>query len=347
MSKVLVTGGCGFLGSHVCELFMRKGWDVIAYDNMTKFETSRIQFGNPEKIREYNRKYIEKLGVQVVALDIRDKKPLEIWTKGCDYIINCAAQPTMTLSSLDPRLDFETNVLGTVNLLEIASKRSIPLATCSTIHVYGTGINDEVKEKKTRYIRRPEEISEEGRWMTGSFTPLHASKASAELYVQMYADTYDLQATAFRLTGIYGERQFGSEDHGWVSLLAIKTMLGLPIQLIGNGKQVRDIIYVNDAAQAFWDWHISGKKSGVYNICGGKRTAVSVLEVLDKLRDIFGKEQNITSGGTREGDLLYFVGNYSKATKAFGWEPSILVDDGLRRLADWLKSLDVWVVHQT
>ena len=334
--KLLVTGSAGFLGSHVCEHFHALGWDVIAYDNMSKFETSRIQFGNQERIRNYNKEFLESINIPIVVADIRNKQCLSQHAKGCDYVINCAAQPTMTLSEEDPVLDFETNAEGTLNLLEVCRKYKIPFATCSTIHVYGTGINDSLVEGATRYLRT-KLITEDDPILTGHLTPLHASKFAAETYVRTYIDTYKVRATAFRLTGIYGPRQFGSEDHGWVSLMAIKTMLGLPIQLIGTGKQVRDILYVDDVVMAFEFWYRKECPAGIYNVCGGSSNAVSVLKVIREFAEIFGVEQAITNGGVRPGDLLWFIGDCTKAKNAFSWGPTILPNEGLRKFSEWLK----------
>jgi len=341
--RVLVTGGCGFLGSHVCESFKTRGWDVVAYDNMTKFETSRISFGDQERIRNYNQDYLESLGIPIVKADIRDLDALLYYTKGCDYVINCAAQPTMTLSSEDPTLDFETNVVGLVNILEASRLYRIPITTCSSIHVYGTGINNSLIEGEDAYQRHPVLISEEYPVLTGQLTPLHASKRCAEIYARTYAETYGLDIAVFRLTGIYGERQFGSEDHGWVSLLAIKTMLELPIQLIGNGKQVRDILYVDDAVEAFHKWWDAGRPSGTYNIGGEQNNIISVRQCLAELAKLLGKDQAITYGGARRGDLLYFACDNSKATRTFGWQPTVTPNKGLGRMIKWLqKNIDIF-----
>lgn len=327
------------MGSHVCELFKTKGWNVVAYDDMTKFETDRIQFGDRERIRNYNRDFLESIGVEVVVGQVENSLAVEGYTEDCNYIVNCAAQPTMTLAAEDPWLDFDVNVHGALCLLEAARKRKIPAAFCSSIHVYGTGINDELKEGPDRYYRIPMTIDESHPVLTGELTPLHASKRAMEIYVQTYAQTYGLDLAVFRLTGIYGPRQFGSEDHGWVSLLAIKTMLGLPIQIIGTGKQVRDILYVKDAARAFEQWYENGRPSGTYNIGGGPDTSIAVLGCLDKLCDLNQTRRNIEFGGERRGDLLYFVCDIKKAWHAFGWYPTASVNYGLKELVGWLQSV--------
>lgn len=336
--KLLVTGGCGFLGSHVCEHFKKKGYEVTAYDNMTKFETSTIKFGNQELIRNYNWNFLNTIGVETVKADIRDAQQLMSFAKKSDIIINCAAQPTMTLSEVNPTLDFETNVVGVTNLLEAARTYDLPLALCSSIHVYGTGINDHVTEQTNSYAHMPILLDEQIPVLTGQITPLHASKRCAEIYGRMYNETYGTKVVTFRLTGIYGERQFGSEEHGWVSLLAIKTMLGLPIQIIGTGKQVRDILYVTDAVQAFDKWLEAKCPPGIYNIGGGLNTFTSVIKVIKKLSAIYNTETSLEYGAGRRGDLLYFVCDTKKAHKAFNWEPTIKVDEGLQKLASWLQT---------
>jgi len=244
--KVLVTGGCGFLGSHVCEYYAKKGDEVIAFDNMTKYELMRTGYAT-EAARNYNWNLLKGLGVKLIKGDVRDYEHLLEVAKGCDFIIHTAAQPAMTISWEDPELDFSTNVRGTFNVLKVAREYKIPIVSCATIHVYGNKINEELKEGKTRYLREPPEIDEQHPVMEGVLTPLHVSKRAAELYVQTFIDTYKLKAASFRLTGLYGPNQFGGEDHGWVANFAIRAVLGKPINIYGSGKQVRDILYAKDA----------------------------------------------------------------------------------------------------
>ena len=137
--KVLVTGGCGFLGSHVCEFYINRGDSVISYDSMTKYELERVGYG-VEASRDYNWNYLEKLGVTMVKEDIRDFETLLEHSQGVDYIIHTAAQPAMTISEEDPELDFTTNVRGTFNVLKVARELNIPIASCGTVHIYGNKI---------------------------------------------------------------------------------------------------------------------------------------------------------------------------------------------------------------
>jgi len=333
--KVLVTGGCGFLGSHVCEFYIKKGDVVISYDNLTKHELERTGFAT-EASRNHNWDYLKGLGVTLVKADVRDLEALIDYAQGCDYIIHTAAQPAMTISWEDPRLDFSTNVLGTFNVLETARKYKIPVASCATIHIYGNKINQTLREDERRYSREPEGIAEDHPTLEGIITPLHASKAAGDTYHRVYIDTYNLEAASFRLTGIYGTRQFGGEDHGWVANFAIRTVLDWPITIFGTGKQIRDIIYATDVCEAF-DAFYRMRKPGVYNIGGGHKTMISLLESIDILGDITGKKPRVEFAPDRLGDLRYFVCNIEKAKKELNWEPRIVPRDGIEMLLNWIK----------
>jgi len=289
-----------------------------------------------EVARDYNWNLLKKLGVKLIKGDIRDYNHLLEVAKECDFIIHTAAQPAMTISVEDPDLDFSTNVLGTLNVLKIARYYKIPVVSCATIHVYGNKINEELKEGETRYLREPPEIDESYPVMGGILTPLHVSKRAAEIYVQTFIDTYKLEAASFRLTGIYGPNQFGGEDHGWVANFAIRALLDEPINIYGSGKQVRDILYVKDAVLAF-DVFYKNRKSGIYNIGGGSKTAISLIECIGLLKEITGKEIQVNFGPERLGDLRYFICDTTKARKELGWQAEILPKEGITNLVNWIK----------
>jgi CDP-paratose 2-epimerase len=332
--KVLVTGGCGFLGSHVCEYFTAQGDQVISYDNMTKHELKRTGFAADEA-RVHNQNHLKKIGVELVTADVRNFEELMDHAQGCDYIIHTAAQPAMTISWEDPRLDATTNVMGTFNVLEAARNLKIPVASCATIHIYGNDINHTLKEKNNKYTRRPASIDEEHPTLEGLLTPLHASKAAGDIYTKVYIDTYKLEAASFRLTGIYGTRQFGGEDHGWVANFAIRAAVGWPCVIFGSGKQVRDIIYATDVCRAF-DAFYKTRRPGVYNIGGGVKTAISLLECIDILEEIIGKRPEVKFEPDRLGDLRYFICDITKAKKNLNWEPQVMPREGIGRLMDWI-----------
>lgn len=333
--KVLVTGGCGFIGSHVCEFYIRKGADVVSYDNMTKYELARTGYATDEA-RGYHWTFLENLGVQMVRGDVKNFEQLFDATAGCDYIVHTAAQPAMTISIENPRLDFSTNLLGTFNVLEAARRLKIPMVYCCTIHVYGNKINDELTEAEKRYVLELPEIDENHPIVEGTLTPLHASKRAAELYVQTFIDTYGVEAASFRLTGLYGPRQFGGEDHGWVANFAIRSVLCWPIRIFGTGKQVRDILFATDVAEAFHAFY-EARKPGIYNIGGGFKNSISLLECIDLLTEIIGKRPEVQFEPGRLGDLRYFVCNYQKARNNFGWTPKVSPQEGVSRLVEWIK----------
>lgn len=331
----MVTGGCGFLGSHVCEYYRNKGWDVVSYDNMTKHELNRTGFA-VEAARDYNWNFLSAMGVKMVKADVRDFEEFVDHASGCDYLVHTAAQPAMTISWEDPRLDMTTNVIGTFNVLEAARKHGVPVACCATVHVYGNKINETLNENATRFFRNPATIDESERTLEGTITPLHASKASGDIYVKSYIDTYGLKAASFRLTGIYGPRQFGGEDHGWVANFTIRSLMGMPITIFGTGKQVRDIIHAKDICAAFDAFFNSGK-AGIYNIGGGEQTSISLMECIKLIGELQGKQPEIRFEPARHGDLNYFVCDIDRANCDMNWFPRILPREGIKDLMTWVQ----------
>jgi len=337
--RLLVTGVAGFLGTHVAEYFKDKGWDILGIDNLTDFELTRAKF-NVKASREHNLNFLKKLGITFWKSDVRDicsDDILKNWGKP-DFIIHCAAQPAMTISIEYPTIDMDNNVCGTVNMLEIAKRLNIPFVNCSSIHIYGNGSNEGLIKKETRFgvpAGAVKEISEHAEILRGDLTPLHVSKRATELYTQTFAETYKMRTASFRLTGMYGERQFGGMDHGWVANFAIRTKLEREITIFGTDKQVRDILYAKDAARAFELWFEKGK-TGIYNIGGGMKTSISLKECLDKIKEISNIEQNIKLEKARFGDLYYFVCDYQKAKNDFGWEPKVLPGEGIKKLIKWV-----------
>lgn len=334
--RVLVTGGCGFLGSHVCERFRSRGDEVVSLDNMTKFELDRTGYRSAAA-REHNWKLLEAMGVRMLREDVRDLEAVLDAASGCDFIAHTAAQPAVTISLEDPILDLSTNVQGTLHVLEAARRHGLPLASCASVHVYGNWLNEELRETDTRYVHDPAAIGEDAQTMVGYLTPLHASKASAEQYVRVYASAHGVRAASFRLTGIYGPRQLGGEDHGWVANFAIRNAIGWPIAIFGTGKQVRDILYATDAAQAFVDFYERGE-AGVYNIGGGPDHAISLLECLRLIEARSGRASELRFEPSRFGDLRWFVCDVRRARDGFGWVPRVRPEEGVGEIVRWVDS---------
>jgi CDP-paratose 2-epimerase len=333
--KVLVTGGCGFIGSHACEYFRNKDWDVVSYDNMTKYELVRTGYAT-DACRDYNWNALRDMGVTMVREDIRHLDALIEHSSGCDYIVHTAAQPAVTLSLEDPANDLTNNVVGTFNVLEAARRHGIPVVSCATIHVYGNWVNAELKEAPTRYVRDPVGLDESARTMEGYLTPLHASKASAEHYVRVFADAYGVKAASFRLSGLYGPRQLGGEDHGWVANFSIRNILRRPMTIYGTGKQVRDVLFATDVAEAFYAF-FEHQKPGIYNIGGSEANAISLLECIQLIDRTTGCPSDVRYDAARFGDLSYFVCDVSKARRDLGWVPKVKPDEGVPRLIEWVK----------
>ena len=333
--RVLVTGGCGFLGSHVCELFRRRGDEVVSLDNMTKFELDRTGY-RAAAARDHNWKLLEAMGVRMLREDVRDLEAVLDAASGCDFIAHTAAQPAVTISLEDPILDLSTNVQGTLHVLEAARRHALPVASCASVHVYGNWLNDELHETDTRYLHDRVAIGEEAPTMAGTLTPLHGSKASAEHYVRVYASAYGVRAASFRLTGIYGPRQLGGEDHGWVANFAIRNAIGWPITIFGTGKQVRDILHATDAAQAFVDFCERGE-AGVYNVGGGPDHAISLVECLRRIEAASGRSSELRFEPARFGDLRWFVCDIRRARAGFGWRPRVPPAEGVREMVAWVE----------
>jgi len=334
MKTVLITGIAGFLGGHVADYFIEQGWKVIGIDNLTEFELTRAKF-DIQMSREHNLKFLKEIGVDFRKLDCRYVNPEDFAQDNLDFIIHCAAQPAMTIAIEFPKYDADDNIMSVVNMLEIAKYYKIPFVNCSTIHVYGNKLNDNLIEKETRFENEPKEIDEGRPILVGDLTPLHVSKRATELYAKSYGETYGLRTASFRLTGMYGERQFGGQDHGWVANFAIRTILNRPIIVFGTDKQVRDILYAKDAARAFYMWYEKGSND-IFNIGAGYENSISLGECLNKIKEITNTNQDIKIEPKRFGDLYYFVCDHKKATEDFGWKPEINIETGLNRICNWI-----------
>jgi len=287
--------------------------------------------------RLHNKESLEQAGVQVVVADIRDYQTLKSHSLDRDYLCHTAAQPAMTISWEDPVLDFSTNTVGTFHVLEVARNLKIPVAICSSIHTFGPDrINASLTEEATRYTRSPVAIGDDEPLLQGVITPLHASKRANEIYSQCYIDTYGLKVACFRLTGIYGPYQFGGEDHGWVANFAIRTVIGEPLTIFGTGKQLRDILYATDVAEAF-DSFYHHPVPGVYTLGGGPENMISLLESIEVITEVAGRRPEVRFEPERFGDLKYFVGDYSQFHRHTGWLPHTSPKDGMAKLIKWIK----------
>jgi CDP-paratose 2-epimerase len=341
MFKLLVTGGAGFIGSHVAEYFSNKGYEITVLDNLKRGEIlgRNISF-------EHNIEFLRGLNnVSFVNGDVRDYPLLKELCSDVDVIVHTAAQVAVTTSLKNPREDFEINTLGTFNVLEAArlSKNNPIVIYCSTNKVYGDNVNRiPVVEKDTRYEFADKKfkkgIPEDFPIDLCEHTPYGCSKLAGDLYVQDYGHTYGLKTGVFRMSCIYGERQFGVEDQGWVAWFTIATMLDKPITIYGNGKQVRDVLYVKDLIELFDKFISSSVRNGVYNAGGGSDNTISLLELLNVLERRTGKKPKISFKDWRMGDQKVYISDISRAKRDLGWKPRIGLNSSLDILIGWINT---------
>jgi len=339
--KVLVTGGAGFVGSHVAEYYARKGYEVVVFDNL-----SRAELLGHEKNMVYNWNYLKRYeNIELIKGDIRDFEKLKDAAKNADAIIHTAAQTAVTTSLRNPRTDFEINAVGTFNVLEAArlSENNPCVVYCSTNKVYGNNVNKiAVIEKEKRYEFADERykngIPEDFPTDLCEHTPYGCSKFAGDVYVQDYAHTYGLKTGVFRMSCIYGERQFGVEDQGWVAWFAIATLLDKPITIYGDGKQVRDVLYVKDLIEAFDAFIESNLRQEVFNIGGGVENTLSLIELLDMLEELTGKRTRIRYDNWRPSDQKVYISDISKAREKLKWMPKMNPREGVKKLLSWINA---------
>jgi CDP-paratose 2-epimerase len=339
--KVLVTGGAGFVGSHVAESHAKRGGDVIVLDNLSR----EPLLGKGYKSASYNWNYLKKHdNIKLIEGDITKFEELKEVCKDVNVIVHAAAQTAVTTSLIDPKTDFIINTLGTFNVLEAARKfcNNPAIILCSTNKTYGNNVNKiNVVEKETRYIfenKFKEGVPETFPIDLCEHTPYGCSKLAADLYTQDYAKIYGLKTAVFRMSCIYGPRQFGVEDQGWVAWFTIATIIGKPITIYGDGKQVRDILYISDLINAF-DAFLQRKNqlSGeVFNMGGGPQNTLSLLELLNILEQLTGRRSKITFSNWRPSDQKVYISNISKAKEKLEWRPKVSPKEGIKKLVDWV-----------
>ena len=334
--RMLITGGAGFIGCNLAKACIMAGHQVTLFDNLSR----RGSTANLAWLRDL----FGSDGFAFIQGDIRDYDAIVGASDRQEAIYHLAAQTAVTASVVDPRLDFEINALGTMNVLEAARCQcSEPIFVfSSTNKVYGGMEDVNAMELDTRYVLAgyPDGVPE-----TRPFdfhSPYGCSKGAADQYVRDYARIYGLRSVVFRQSCIYGQRQMGVEDQGWVAWFIIAAVTGKPITIYGNGKQVRDLLYVDDLVRAFQmaTEQIDHTMGQVYNLGGGPDNTLSVWAEFGPLLDeLFGGDAiPVQFSDWRPGDQPVFVADVSKAKRDFGWMPQVSVRDGIGRLVEWVKS---------
>lgn len=331
--RVLVTGGAGFIGTNACLHFARQGWQVGVLDNLSRR-------GTPENLGWLQ----QQVAIEFTQADIRSTADVDrtISAFKPDLVIHLAGQVAVTTSVTNPREDFEINALGTFNVLE-AVRRHAPecfFINASTNKVYGKLAHLGVVERNGRYeyADHPNGVAESEQ--LDFYSPYGCSKGVADQYTIDYARIYGLKTVSFRQSCIYGQRQLGIEDQGWVAWFAIAGALGKPLTIFGNGKQIRDVLDVRDLVRAYEAaYHHRDQVAGkAYNIGGGPEQTLSLLELLQHISQREGRPITPVFSDWRPGDQPAFVCDVRSAKRDFGWTPEISVEQGVGDLIEWVRN---------
>ena len=330
----LITGGAGFIGYNLAYALLRDGEDVTIFDNFSR----PLVLHNLEQL----------LGIfgsrfRLVQADVRDEHAVSQAVEGHDVVYHLAAQVAVTSSVGNPRHDFEVNALGTFNVLE-AARRSQPspvVIFASTNKVYGGMEQVAIAEELTRYRYRDLPCGLPEGQPLDFHSPYGCSKGAADQYVRDYARIYGLKTVVFRQSCIYGPHQFGIEDQGWAAYFAIAGLSGKPITIYGDGKQVRDMLYIDDlvAAYRLALQQIDKTRGQIYNIGGGPQNTLSIWAEYGPLLEAQIKRSVVVKHAhLRPGDQLVYVSDIRKAQRDFDWQPRVSVPEGIAQLVDWVKA---------
>ena len=333
--KVLITGGAGFIGANLADRLASDGCDVLVYDAMARPGVERnlrwLQGRHPQRLT-------------AVQADVRDETALARALDGADAVFHLAAQVAVTTSLADPVDDFTVNLTGTLNLLEAVRRagRATPVIFASTNTVYGDLADLALTLQDGAWLPEDPAMRDAGiseRRPLDFHTPYGCSKGAADQYVLDYARSYDVPTAVLRMSCIYGPRQMGTEDQGWVAHFAIRALEGRPITLYGDGRQVRDILDVRDAVEAYVQcWRRIDAVSGqAFNLGGGSANAVSLRQLIGVIEAEVGRPVGVELSDWRAGDQKWFVADASRARKALGLPTPRPWREGVPALIDWLQ----------
>ncbi len=335
--QVVIFGGAGFIGCNVADAYLEEGRRVLVYDNLSRP-------GVEKNLSWLKERHGARLDVEVA--DLRDAASVRGAVRHAGEVFHLGAQVAVTTSLDAPTHDFEVNARGTLNVLEAlrAMDTPAPLLFTSTNKVYGSLPGLRFVAGARRYEPLDPDIRAQGiseRRTLDFESPYGCSKGTADQYVLDWARSYGLRATVFRMSCVYGPRQFGTEDQGWVAHFLLRALKGQPLTLYGDGLQVRDLLFVDDLVRAFQlalaklDT-VSGQ---AFNIGGGPTRTVSLLELLELLEELVGHRPDVRHEDWRSGDQRYYVSDTRKFQAATGWVPRVGVREGLTRLLGWLEEL--------
>jgi len=331
--KVLITGGVGFVGTNAAKSFLEQGWEVVIFDNC-------LRPGSDHNLAD-----LGKCGeFELVKADIRDTEAVDGFAQehaDADFVIHLAAQVAVTHSVLDPRHDFAVNALGTLNLLESLRKIQFAglLLYTSTNKVYGKLEHVPIAERLGGYSFRDLDCGVDETMPLDFYAPYACSKGSADQYVRDYSRIFGLRTTVFRMSCIFGPHQYGTDDQGWVAWFIIAALTDRSVSVYGDGKQVRDVLFVEDLIDAFIKAyeHVDSVDGQVFNIGGGPDNRLSVLGLINMLQDRLKPRLRYSLRDWRAGDQRIYVSDVRKTRGTLGWQPSTTVDAGLDILINWAR----------
>lgn len=330
--KILIIGGAGFIGINAAEKFIDLGWQVTILDNLSRK-------GTDLNLKWLSKKFPRKY--KFVKADIvSDQKILDRETAKNDAVLHLAAQVAVTTSILDPYHDMMVNILGTIHVLEAIRKikgKKPSLIYASTNKVYGNLTHLKVSEKSKRYVLDDHSNGIHENHQLDFHSPYGCSKGAAEQYVRDYSRIYGLKTVVFRQSCIYGRHQFGIEDQGWIAWFVIATLLKKPVKLYGNGKQVRDVLFVDDLVDLYYAAikNINEVSGHIFNIGGGQSNSISILELFDTLKENHGLGVDYTHHELRAGDQKIFISDNNNIHKSIGWKPKVALREGIAELLQW------------
>jgi CDP-paratose 2-epimerase len=332
---VLITGGSGFIGCNIADTLAARGQHVRVADNLSRN-------GADEHAHWLKRRHGKHIEIDTV--DVRDADGVKRAVRDVSAVLHLAGQVAVTTSLDRPTEDFEINARGTLNVLEAVrtSNPEAPVLFASTNKVYGRLLDQaSVKRQDARYVPTRDELA----WGVAEDTPLDfhspygCSKGAADQYVTDYARVFGLRTAVLRMSCIYGPRQFGTEDQGWIAHFLLRVLHGKPIVIYGDGLQVRDALHVSDAVAAWLTVldHIDDVSGRVFNLGGGTQNTVSLLELIELITELRGVRPETTFAPWRPGDQPWYVSRIRALSDALGWRPRVNLREGLRSLDAWLE----------
>lgn len=332
MSRILITGGTGFIGVNASRYFASRGNDVLVFDNLSR----KGAIENLDWLSDFK-------NIHFIKGDICKNGIFNNLVQDCDLILHLAGQVAVTTSVVDPVFDFQNNAWGTLNLLESVrkfAKSDTLFIFASTNKVYGGLENVKLEEKETRWIFSDIQAVNED-FPLDFHSPYGCSKGAADQYVHDYSRIYGLKTVVFRQSCIYGPRQFGIEDQGWIAWFIIAAILGKDITIYGDGKQVRDILYIDDLLDAFQQaLSYKDKYQGeIFNIGGGIKNSISIYyEFFPLIENLLGRKITVNFAKWRSGDQKIYISDIKKAKNLLRWQPKVGFDNGIKRLFTWVNS---------